>query len=135
MSSALRTVLLVGVFTVLGGCEDPLTPTEKVIGDYVATTLVDTQGSSTIDLLAQSAEIEVTLQADGTTSGRLFVPGGAADGGDLDVDLTGSWLVVNGTRVLFNHPGSSFLRNRLFDIGDGQLRSDQDGIEVVLTQL
>ena len=37
--------------------------------------------------------VAITLATNGTTTGRLFVPGGADDGSDLDGDLAGTWTL------------------------------------------
>lgn len=82
-------------------CDDPLTVNE-ISGSYEASTFTLTQDGSTDDLLAQGGTL--TLNADGTTSGRLFVPDGNEDGSDFDADLAGTWT-LNGSRVSFDHPG------------------------------
>jgi hypothetical protein len=103
----MRAVIALILALVLGGCgdEDTFSPTvETVAGSYTA-----------ISLTASSSV--------GTTSGRLFVPGGAEDGGDLDVDLTGTWT-LSGTTVRFDQEGDSFIPDVAFTAGRNQLNGE-----------
>ena len=55
------------------------------MGSYAVITFTATTGADTADLLAEGYAISLTLDADGTTSGTLFI----AEGGGLTLDLTG----------------------------------------------
>ncbi len=105
-----------GLTIVLPACggDDSFSPTvETVAGSYTATTFTLTTSAGPTDLLALGALVEVTLAADGTTSGQLFVPGGAEGGGDLDEDLTGTWSLA-GSTVTFNQTADTFIRDAEF---------------------
>ena len=56
-------------------------------------------------MLATGASIQITLAADGGTTGRMVIPG---DG--VDADLTGSWSLKN-DRVSLSHRADTFLRD------------------------
>jgi hypothetical protein len=71
----------------------------------------------------QIGVVTITLAADGTTSGRLFVPGGAEDGSDLDVDLVGAWTLT-GSTVTFNQTADTFIRDAQFTAGRNSLSSE-----------
>ena len=49
-------------------------------GTYEASTFTLTSFTGTTGLLLAGATVDATLAPDGTTSGRLFVPGGEEDG-------------------------------------------------------
>lgn len=133
----------------LGACgdEDPLGPEdverEDLAGTYEATTFTVTQQGVAVNLLAVGADVEISLAADGTTSGRLFVPRGDEDGSDLDESLAGSYTFDEDTRaVVFDQAADTFLRDLTLtavrtsrgitiegseDFGDGM-------VEIVLTR-
>lgn len=67
--------------------------------------------------------VTITLASDGTTSGRLFVPGGAEDGSDLDVDLVGTWALM-GSTVTFNQTTDTFIRDAEFTAGRNRLSGE-----------
>lgn len=126
MRAVIRAVRASALALVLGACggEGSFSPTvETVSGSYTARTLTLTSAVGTTDLLALGSTVAITLAADGTTSGRLFVPGGAEDGSDLDVDLAGTWTLV-GTTVTFNQTADSFIRDVEFTAVPNQLNAE-----------
>jgi hypothetical protein len=96
---------------------------DTVSGPYTATTFTVTSAAGVTDLLAVGSTVTITLAADGTTSGRLFVPGGAEDGSDLDVDLVGAWTLT-GSTVTFNQTADTFIRDAQFTAGRNSLSSE-----------
>lgn len=101
------------------------TPTmESLAGSYEATTFTVREGTGpTQDVLATGGFINVTLTAAGTTSGRVFVPGGGETGGDFDADLSGTWT-LNGTVVTFDHAADTFVRDLPFTADGGRLTGE-----------
>jgi hypothetical protein len=106
-----------------------------VAGDYEATTFYGCGGIAYIctDFLAAGGSIDLTLNVDATTAGRLIVPG-------YEADLTGTWIFY-GTRLELDHPAYTFLREMVFAVDNGLLSADwSDGmiegytIYVVLTK-
>jgi hypothetical protein len=92
-------------------------PTEgTVVGTYAATAFTVTSTAPPTDLLALGMTLTLTLAADGTTTGRLLMPGGADNGVDLDEDLTGTWT-LSGQAVTFNQGANTFIRDALFTVG------------------
>lgn len=92
------------------------------------------------DVLAAGGSIELTLNVDATTAGRLFVPDLSGGGLDFEADLAGSWLFY-GTRLELDHPVDTFLREMVFDVEGDQLSAEwwdglMDGcwLHVVLTK-
>ena len=107
-------------------------------GDYTAHFLMTTDSSGAVDWIARGATLTLGLARDGTTSGRLFVPGGGAGGGDVSADMAGVWLLVNGT-VSFGQTADTFVRNMDFVPSPDRLSGDHtfaDGkrVRIVLTK-
>jgi hypothetical protein len=106
------------------GGSDSFTPTEETVaGTYEASTFTLTSSSGTTDLLLAGATVEATLAPDGTTSGRLFVPGGEEDGSDLDEDLTGTWTLT-GQTVTFTQTADTFIGEAEFTAGRNTLTAE-----------
>jgi hypothetical protein len=106
------------------GGSDSFTPTEETVaGTYEASAFTATSFSGTTDLLLAGAIVDATLAPDGTTSGRLFVPGGAEDGSDLDEDLTGTWTLT-GQTVTFDHAADTFITDVEFIAGRNTLTAE-----------
>jgi hypothetical protein len=121
-----------------GGGDDSFSPSvETVAGSYTASTFTVTTVAGALNLLTTGAQVSVTLAADGTTTGRLFVPNGADDGSDLDEDLTGTWS-LSGSTVTFNQSADTFLTDVQFTATENQLTSEGEfngaAIHVVLTK-
>lgn len=107
----------------LAGCGDSFTPTEETVaGAYTAAAFQITTGGITTDLLALGATVTVTLSPDGTTEGRLFVPGGN-NGADLDESLAGTWSLT-GSTVTFSGAGDTFVRDVEFTAGRNTLTGE-----------
>lgn len=117
----------------------PFSPTvQTVAGSYHATTLTATQGTSSSNLLLGGGSLALNLHEDGTTTGRLFVPGAGESGQDFDVDLAGTWTLTDNT-VTFDQPNSdTFIRDMPFTAEANRLRGEETfgefTIRVVLTK-
>lgn len=130
--------LLLGSIVGLAACDGPTLPTvDSVAGAYRATTFTVEQGGVTEDILAKGGLINLTLNRDGTTAGRLFAPGGGEDGSDFDADLTGTWSLT-GTLVTFQHEADTFVRDVPFTVSDDRLSAEATfsgvTLRVVLTK-
>jgi hypothetical protein len=133
-----RPLVALPLFAALVACGSTEPLMDSVAGRYTATTFSVDQGGLTTDELAAGASITITLIADGTTAGRLFVPGGNEDGSDFDANLAGTWTLT-GTAVTFAHAADTFLRNMTLDYSDGRLSGmetfSRATITLVLTRL
>jgi hypothetical protein len=106
------------------GGSDSFTPTEETVaGTYEASAFTVTSFNGTTDLLLAGATVDATLAPDGTTSGRLFLPGGDEDGSDLDEDLTGTWTLT-GQTVTFNQTADTFIQEAEFIAGRNTLTAE-----------
>lgn len=105
----------------LAACDGPAEPSSQptlqmVAGSYRAAhgygaiTLTTTQNGETTDWLAKGASITIDLRGDGTTAGRVFIPGAYEDGSDFDADLAGTWTLAGG-KVRLSHSADTFLRD------------------------
>jgi hypothetical protein len=120
----------------LVGCGEGFTASiDTVSGPYTAAAFTLTQANQTTDLLAGGASIELTLLSQGTTEVRLFVPGGAEEGGDLDLSLEGTWT-LQGARVTLQHEADTFLRDLVLTASDSRLEGEfAQGDDVVHVRL
>ena len=118
-----RADWITGAAVVLLACgDDPFAPTvENMAGSYGATTFTTTNSGTTTNHLAAGASFTLTLAADGTTTGRLFVPGGDEGGGDFDADLAGTWTLT-GKTIEFAHTADTFVRDMPFTAERNSLR-------------
>ena len=140
MRALISRMFALGITVVLAACggDDGFEPSvETVAGSYAASTFTVTTPAGAANLLATGALVSVTLAADGTKTGRLFVPNGADDGSDLDEDLAGTWS-LSGSTVTFNQGADTFLRDVQFTASQNQLTSEGEfngvTIHVVLTK-
>jgi hypothetical protein len=123
------------LLTLSCGGDDPFSPTvENVAGSYEATSLTGTQSGVTVNLLSLGASVEMVLNVNGTTTGRVFAPGLDQGGQDLDVDLAGTWT-LQGQTVTFSQAGDTFIRDVPFTVGRNRLQGEDtfSGVLVRLT--
>jgi hypothetical protein len=113
-------VLSLAVALVACGGEGFSPTTDTVAGSYTASTFTLTTSTGTTNLLALGGTATITLAAEGTTTGRLFVPGGSEDGNDLDEDLTGTWTLT-GSTVTFSQTADTFIPDVEFTAGRNRL--------------
>jgi hypothetical protein len=120
--SVLKLVPMIVLLTLsCGGDDPPFSPTvQTVAGTYRATRLTGTQSGITVNLLSLGASVEMVLNEDGTTTGRVFAPGLEQGGQDLDIDLAGTWT-LQGETVTFSHSGETFIRDVPFTVGRNRL--------------
>ena len=122
MMTTKRLVLLIATLVIPGcGGDDPSGPSpEDVAGVYQAVELTYWSDDDERNLLHEGAFIDITLHADGTTEGGMYVP--ALEGGSpLTGDLQGTWH-IDGDRIDFDHATATFIRDTPFVWGgDGVL--------------
>lgn len=132
LSTSIMRAGLVSVL-LLGCSGDDFTPTvDNVAGAYVATAFTVTEGTETTDLLDDGATFSIELATDGATTGQLFIPGGAEDGGDIDASMEGEWS-LSGTTVTFTQGADTFVRDMDFTASENELRGDEVFGDVTVT--
>ena len=128
-----HSLMLAAVFSV--ACGDS-TGLEAVTGTYVATQF-NLIGTTTTDVLASGGSITTTLNADGSTTGTLFVPAALNQGVDLTADLAGTFT-VNGQALFFSHAVNTFMSDITWIIEPSRLRGTGglggSTVSVVLTR-
>jgi hypothetical protein len=115
-------------------CSDSTAPTlDDVAGSYTAEQFTTEEGGVVTDQLAGGASLNLVLASDGSTTGRLFVPGGDEGGGDFDADLVGTWS-LDGATVTLDHEADTFLRDMPFTFSSGRLSGEAtfSGVTIVV---
>jgi hypothetical protein len=112
------------VFQVLGPGTVASPEMAAVVGTYQATSFTMEEAGVTTDWLARGASITLTLGSDGSTRGRLFVPGGGEGGSDFDEDLTGTWELI-GTTLRLRHAAATFLRQMTFSVATSRVSAEE----------
>jgi len=137
MQKILKSMYL--VLLILVGCSSNSTGPEKqeltaaqVAGQYSSS--IFTKGA--VDILAAGGSLNLTLKADNTTTGRLFIPDtlGLTEGGDFEADLQGAFTIT-GTEITFQHQADTFVRDLTWTFDNGKLNASQifGGEKLVLT--
>lgn len=132
----MRMLPLLG-FVAFASCHvgDPFLPSpENMSGAYTATQLITVDPNGPVDWLKAGASLHITLTLDGKTSGRLFMPGAAPGGGDLDEDMAGTWLVY-GYTLQIAQAAPTFIRNIDFIAEENRIAGDQyfgDTLRVII---
>jgi hypothetical protein len=134
---------VLGCVSVLGlvtaGCGDDPLSVGDLVGTWEATTFeIDPAGGgAVIDFLAGGATIDITVAANGTTTGTLFVPAALNGGVALTESMAGS-VDLDGNSITFDQAADTFLRDADFSLNGSTLtgtHTDGDGtITVVLTK-
>lgn len=121
----LRSTLLAAAAAVPLACgSDPVEPAiAELAGAYATIEFTVTEGGATANLRQQGATLELVLAADRSVTGRLFIPDGDENGGDLDASMAGTWT-VQGDVVRFQQTADTFVRDMPFTVTEVGLRGD-----------
>lgn len=129
--------LLVVIPLLLGACGTDATGPVSVVGQYTAVTFQTVQSTDTSDLLAGGSSLTITLMADSTTTGQLYVPAALNNGTPLNASMEGTYTLANGV-VTFSQAADTFVRDMAFTVSGKTLLGNQDfggtTIIVVLTR-
>jgi hypothetical protein len=98
-----------------------------VIGSYEATILV-AEGQ---DVLAAGGSLTLSLEGNGLMSGTLNLPA-SVSGGPLDVDLSGTWSLVDRTVLLFQN-SDTFVKQAVWVWTDGVIEGTCCGTSTTIT--
>lgn len=115
-NSTLRLVaiLCAAAITGCGGSDNPTQPSLQIAGNYAATEWVTTDGSGQTNQILAGSTLNITLAANGTTSGSLHMPASVV-GQELDRDMAGTWTQA-GTTVTFAQGADTFVRDMTFSV-------------------
>jgi hypothetical protein len=116
---------LLAIGLALGGCGDETGPGSGVAGSYHATTLTLTENGQSTNMLAQGAELTVTLAADLTTAGTLVVPAAYTESGTTEAEsLAGTYTYdAQAGTVTFDHDADTYLRDVTWTVDGDRLTS------------
>ncbi len=107
--------------TLIVGCGDPVLGPADIAGQYQTKSFVIVVNGTTNELLSRGATVNLRLNADGTTSGRVTIP--IVPGVQItavDDDLTGTYTIRNGVVRLV---GNSYLDGLAFTADPPELRA------------
>jgi len=106
---------------------------DSVAGHYLASSFATTQAGVTTNQLARGSLIDLTLVADGGTTGRLFVPASKPGVADFDASLAGTWILA-GDSVTRSHVADTFLRDMPLGVAAARLQGDKtfSGVRIVV---
>jgi len=116
-------VLAVAMALSIVGCSESTSVTE-LVGVYQATEFKVTTNGTTKDWIAAGASLQLVLDADQSSAGAIFMPGGNSDGSDFTADLSGTWTINDG-KVDFEQTADTFVRDMPFTIIGNTLVGDQ----------
>lgn len=110
------------ILLALPSCSDGPTGVATVAGAYVATFFTySQQGLAPTDILAAGGTLSMTLAADGTTTGQLFVPAALNGGTDLTENMAGTFS-LNADTVRFSQTADTFVRDVAFIVSGRTLQ-------------
>jgi len=137
----IRSILAVAVAALSAACtHDSFSPTiNSVAGEYHLQSLTTFDSGGPRDWVAMGATLTLSLAPDGTTTGRLFMPGAGLGGSAVDVSMEGIWTLAFAT-VEFEPSYDTLLRdvtfvasaNRL--VGDHAYSNSGVSVRIVLTK-
>ncbi len=119
MRNLVIQALFVGSLPLAAGCSDAVSP-ESLAGTYAATEFT-LSGEVSGDVLAAGGSLSITLNADGSTSGSVFVPAALNDGQDFTASLAGTFTITDGS-VTFTQDADTFVRDITWEVDGTRLR-------------
>lgn len=105
--------ILLGV-AALAGCGDSTSPGNQPVGSYTAIIFVTTGASGQTNQLLIGSTLQMTLAANGTTSGHLHLAASAGNPA-FDADMAGTWT-RDGDVVEFTQTADTFVQDMVFTI-------------------
>lgn len=118
MRAVLPGAAAVALAAIAACSDEPAGPMDAFAGSYDAVEWIITTDTDSWDLLEGGGHLRITLHADGSTEGELFIPAGVAPApgrqppdGPVDerVALAGTWT-LEGDVVRFDHPTDTYLK-------------------------
>lgn len=132
--SLLMTCLVLTLAGVGLGCSESPTVPQHLTGPYYSTSWVAPVDGVLTDIIAAGGWIQLTLNADASTSGTANGPGAGEDGEDLLVSMAGSWR-ADATTVTVWISGVPFLNPGVLTSGVNSLeyRDEETGHRITLS--
>ncbi len=114
----------------LPSCSDTVEPGD-LVGTYHAVELSGEDEGVPFDFLDEGGSLSITLAANGTTTGTLFLPGAGEAGEDINASMAGTWAYDEDTNALtFDQAADTYVRDATWTVdGDrieGSFESDDE---------
>ena len=121
---ALRNSLLMAASVLLlSSCSDTLEPND-LVGTYHATELFGEDQGTPRDLLDEGGSFTITLAADGTTTGTLFLPNAGEGGTDINASMAGTWTLDEEDKIVtFTQSADTYVRDAEWRVEGDRLES------------
>jgi len=104
-----------------GGCGNGTGPSSALVGTYVATVFsVTPTGQAAINVLAAGGSLTISIAANNTTTGSLFIPASINGGTAFNADMAGS-VTLTGTSVSFQQSADTFVRDLTWTFSNSTL--------------
>lgn len=115
MLRRLQAISIVAALAATTACgSDSTSPQSPLVGSYTAFQWVTTGGSGQTNQLNIGSTLQITLNADGSTSGHMHQA--ASNGAPAaDFDMAGTWA-ENNNMVNFTQSADTFVRNMIFAV-------------------
>jgi hypothetical protein len=119
-----RTALFTSLLTVATACgDDGITDAPVDAGAYTASSFTITpDGQSEIDVLTSGGSLSITIGANNTTTGVLFLPESVTGSTALNASMAGTVARV-GDQVSFVQASDTFVRDLLFTVDGAVIRA------------
>ena len=115
MKQLMRIVSLSLICSAVAACgSDSTAPSEPPVGSYTAIEFVTTGNSGHTDQLLIGGSLNMTLAANGTTSGHLHMAASSSNP-VVDADMAGTWT-MNGNVVDFDQTADTIVRDIHFTL-------------------
>ena len=119
-------------------CSSDSLSVDDILGPYTATTLtIKPPGAAQIDVIGVGGSMEITLFANGTTTGTLSAPASVNNGTPLLESMAGTFTLT-GTTVTFDQAADTFVRETPFSADGNRLvatfTANNAEVHVVLTR-
>jgi len=111
----LQVISIVAAVAAIAACGSSSTPPQSpLVGSYTAFQWVTTGGSGQTNQLTIGSTLQITLNADGSTSGHMHLA--ASNGAPAaDFDMAGTWNESNNV-VDFTQTADTYVRNIIFAV-------------------
>lgn len=134
----LLTRLMLAALPVALACSSDSLSVDDILGPYTATTFTfKPSGGAQVDVIGGGGSMELTLFANGTSTGTLSVPASITGGTALLESMAGTFT-FSGTTVTFAQAADTFVRDVTWSADGNRLICDEtsggDQIHVILTR-
>lgn len=109
-----RAALAIAALAVSCGGTETVGPSSLLAGTYAAIVFdVTPLGQSQVSVLAAGGSLSITIDASGTTSGSLLIPGSVTGGAPFTANMAGT-AIITALTVEFDQGADTFVRDLTF---------------------